>query len=62
MQKTIKTIRENLGYSYEDMAVKLNIPIGIYKYYEKFPKVIPASIAIKIAGLGAITVNDIFFE
>lgn len=61
MQITIHAIRKAKDYTITEMARLLGISIFTYRYYERHPDLIPLSIALRIAKIGNISVDYIFF-
>lgn len=61
MQITIKSIRQNRGYSVEKMAEILGVSPKTYAFYERRPDFIPVPIAVKISIVGNISLDYIFF-
>ena len=61
MKIGVRSVRENCGYSIEEMSEKLEISAKIYSFYEKHPRLIPVDIAVKIASIGGISLDHIFF-
>lgn len=61
MQITVRQIRNINGYNIRNMASLLEIPVKTYRLYERHPELIPPDMAIKIAKIGRISVDYIFF-
>jgi len=54
MIRTIRGIRNDLGFNQQEMADKLNVTYATYQRYERYETVIPATVIIKIADLAHI--------
>lgn len=63
MKRTLKGIRNDLGFTQEQMANELGIPAVTYQRYEVYKSNIPVSIIVKIADLCKIVdIRDIKYE
>lgn len=60
MKNNLKMYRNKKGYTQEELARALKISLRRYIYYEKGEHEMPVSIAIRIAKLFDIDVEDLF--
>lgn len=61
MKVSVRSIRTAHRYTVEEMAVILGISAKTYRLYERRPAIMPAHIAIRLAAVGHLSVDDIFF-
>ena len=63
MKRTIKGLRNDIGFTQKEMADQLGVPISTYQRYENYMYKIPSSILVKIADLaGIVDVREIKYE
>ena len=60
MKERLKTIRLTLGYSQQEMADKLNIPVRVYRNYEYVSKGYPVELIENLIDLFNINANYLF--
>ena len=60
MTKTIEDLRSFIDINQVEMAKKLNIPISTYNVYENGRRTVPIEIAMKIAKILEVPVEEIF--
>lgn len=51
MQRTMKGLRNDLGYTQEQMAKAIKVPVATYVRYENLQTKIPFQVAIKICDM-----------
>ena len=50
-QRTLKGLRNDLGYTQKQMAKLLEIPMASYQRYENFKGIMPADKLVKVADM-----------